>query len=80
MNKHANRINYLGPAKCLRKTTKCRAMHCTSIALRQVMPNGAGLGEGFPAAVSAGGERECRVYLSPAARAASHHTLTDGGK
>lgn len=35
---------------------------------------------GFPAAVSAGVERERRAYLSPAARAARHHRLADGRK
>lgn len=39
--------NYLSPARCLRKTTKCLATDCTSIVLRQVVPNGAGVGEGF---------------------------------
>ncbi len=56
MNKHVRGSNpknkghnYLNPARCLRETAKCLTTMstCTSIVLRQVLPNGAGVGEGF---------------------------------
>lgn len=72
MNKHVKGskpyiikgIKYLSPAKCLRKTTKCLTMNCTSIVLRQVMPNGATVGDAFQLLFG----KECRACL--AARAA----------
>lgn len=56
MNKHVKGSkpqntghNYLSSARCLRKTTKCLTtmLTCTSIVLRQMVPNGARVGESF---------------------------------
>lgn len=56
MNKHVKGSkpenkghNYLDSARCLRKTTKCLTtmLTCTSIVLRQMVPNGARVGESF---------------------------------
>lgn len=59
-------------------------MNCKSIVLRQVVPNGARVGEGFQLLFQQEwkGRAERRAYLrnSFAARAASHRRLSDGKK